>query len=320
MCVAARAHEDPHKSASEEEKQEGLPTVAVDYCQIGENIEDETDSQTILVARDCRTRNIWATLVDCKGNGDKRVAKELLKFIDSLGYTKMIIRGDGEPALVEVMNKAKAMRVQDTLVRNPPAHDPQANGVAERAVQEFKGQLRAVKIALDRRLGRVLDPKCAALKWMVPHACDLINRYLVGADGRTAFYRLNHKNFHHDVVEFGERVHAKPLRKPKNSRKRALTSRTVDGIWLGVHPKTHEHKVVMLKGGPAIKVRTILRRPDSEKWSAEDIMEIIATPKVPNPKDTDQDEPQHIRETKGLDIGGTVDDAIETPGGIALLN
>ena len=104
------------------------------------------------------------------------------------------------------------------------------------------------------------------------HAVETINRFLVGADGRTPHYRLHGRNFTGKNVEFGEVVHAKPLR--KKPRKRSLRSRTVMGIWLGIEPRTCEHRVALLNGGPAIRVRTIIRVPDSEKWKADEISKI----------------------------------------------
>ena len=124
ICVEARAREDPHYKQTEEQKKDGLPVVCVDYCEIGEDPKDETDRQTCLVARDRWTRSIFAVVLKCKGSGDPEAAKQLLKFIDRLGYTKLEIKGDGEPALVDVMNKVKELRKHDTLLKNPPAYDP----------------------------------------------------------------------------------------------------------------------------------------------------------------------------------------------------
>lgn len=104
---------------------------------------------------------------------------------------------------------------------------------------------------------------------MVVHSMETINRFLVGADGRIPHNRVHNRNFSGKVLEFGELVYAKPLR--KNQRKRALRSRAVLGIWLGIIPRTGEHRVALLGGGPVIRVRTIIRKPDSEKCNAEEI-------------------------------------------------
>ena len=99
----------------------------------------------------------------------------------------------------------------------------------------------------------------------------------------------------------------------KSRRKRSLKSRVVHGIWVGIYPRTGDHKVILLSGGPAIRVRTIIRRPDSEKWNATEILNIVATRRRPNPRNTDQREPNSMRETKGFDIGGDGFKLSETP-------
>ena len=62
-----------------------------------------------------------------------------------------------------------------------------------------------------------------------------------------------------------------------------------------------------------IRVRTVIRKPDFEKWSEAEIKKIEATPRQPNPRYKDQKEPNSVRETKGLDIGGDGSELPETP-------
>ena len=100
ICVEARAIEGPHRRQNAEQKLEGLPSVSVDYCEVGENPDDTEDRQVCLVARDKWTTSTWARLVSCKGQGAPTVVKELLKFIGELGYDETELKGDGEPALV----------------------------------------------------------------------------------------------------------------------------------------------------------------------------------------------------------------------------
>ena len=72
----------------------------------------------------------------------------------------------------------------------------------------------------------------AILEWMIPQAADSISRFLVGDDGRTAYYRVRHKNFHGKVFEFGEQVLAKPKRSNKQVKKKgALEPRFHDATW-----------------------------------------------------------------------------------------
>ena len=56
-------------------------------------------------------------------------------------------------------------------------------------------------------------------------------------------------------------------------------------------------------GGPAIRVRTVRPRSEGERWNAQAVKEIRATPDVPNPKDEKQTEPKTERDTQGVDFG-----------------
>ena len=102
------------------------------------------------------------------------------------------------------------------------------------------------------------------------------------------------------VLEFGEMVFAKPLR--KDARKRSLKSKVLPGIWLGLNSKTRSNIVALFGGGPVIRVRTVFRRPESERWDAEEILKIRAAPRRPNPFNDEQEEPTSVSETAGFEI------------------
>ena len=57
----------------------------------------------------------------------------------------------GEPAIVLLQERVVSQRSQDTIAVNPPAYDPQSNGVAEKIVQDVKAQLRVLKVRLEAR-------------------------------------------------------------------------------------------------------------------------------------------------------------------------
>ena len=187
---------------------------------------------------------MFATVVDMKGDGDKESARGLRRFITSTGYKRLELKTDGEPAL-EVARQIKEISEAEMVQKDPLTYEQNTNGLAERVVREFKEQLRATKLALERRIKSEISPKSPILLWMVVHAIETINRFLVGSDGRTPHYRLHGKEFKGSIVEFGEIVYAKPIKKA--SRKRSLKSRAVRGRWL------------------IVRVRTMIRVPDSEK-------------------------------------------------------
>ena len=176
VCVKARGREDPH--FRKETDGDSIVKVAMDYCEVGD--------KKLLVGKENKTKSVFSHLCQCKGLGDERIVDKVMKSISDTGNTKIILKTDGEPALVQVQDKIISVRTQPTIPENPPAYDPQSNGDAERAVQEVKAQLRAIKLGLESRIQKEIDSDMAILEWMIPQASDNINRFMIGKDGRTA--------------------------------------------------------------------------------------------------------------------------------------
>ena len=168
----------------------------------------------------------------------------------------MKLKIDGELALVQVQEAVFERRGHATIPDNPPGYDPKANGEAERTVQEVKAQLRALKLGLEARIGRTVRAEEPILEWMIPHAGQTINRYLVSKDGRTAYYRIHCRDFHGRVFEFGEQVLAKPKRRKTFFKNKTLDARMLEATWVGYSSRSNEHLVILKEGGPAIRVRT----------------------------------------------------------------
>ena len=222
----------------------------------------------LLIGRDRHTKFTFCHLVECKGTSDKHVVEKVLKSIAETGNTRMILKTDGESAIIQLQEEIAQKRKHETLIENPPAYDPQANGEAERAVQEIKAQLRATKLGLEARLGEEVEATRAILEWMVPHSANTVNRFLVSADGRTAHYRVYLNNFAAKVFEMGEQVLAKPKRKKQAFQRSTLGARFLEATWVGYETRSNEHLVVLAGGGPAIRVRTVRPRSESERCNA----------------------------------------------------
>ena len=55
-------------------------------------------------------------MVRCKGLGDGRIVDKIVKSIDEIGHTKVALKIDGEPALVQVQEGVKQIRTHATVV------------------------------------------------------------------------------------------------------------------------------------------------------------------------------------------------------------
>ena len=293
VCVEARGEEDPHRRNKDRKTEgDGIPEVGLDYKAFGQE-EGEDDKATVIMARDKETLQTFVHLCLCKGASDGWVVDRLVEDLATLGHTKVIVKTDGEPALVNVMEAIQEKRSHPTVPKHPPVYDSQANGAIEKAVDDVMAQLRALKIGLERRLQSKIQSNEVIIQWMIEHSSTIINKCQKGHDGKTPERRLRGKESKQGFVEMGEQVIAKPKKSMTSRKKLSLKSKWVHGTWVGMAPRTNEHLVVLPNGGQVIKVRTIKRKPYDARWQDEAIKAIKANPRVPNPGDSGDKEAKY---------------------------
>ena len=183
VCVEAKGIEGPHHSPQQGREHE----IPLDYKSSGQSGDNEDYKGTAMIVKDRDTRTIHGHIVNEKGVGDGWIVSKLMEYIVNLGYTELVLKGDGEPALVQVMNDVTRQRPHKTILEHPPAFDPLSNGAVEKAVDQFMCQLRAIKIGLVRRIGKRVETNWPVLTWVAEHAAMMLKRYQVGRDGRTAY-------------------------------------------------------------------------------------------------------------------------------------
>ena len=135
VCTKARGKEDAHKKAQVKGEK---PIVSMDYKTFGEN-PGEDDKMTMVVMKDEMTGCVAAHVCQTKGATDQWIVDRLCDDIELFGHTEVILESDGEPSMVQVQGAIREKRAHGTICQNSPAYNPQANGAAERAVQEVMG-------------------------------------------------------------------------------------------------------------------------------------------------------------------------------------
>ena len=160
-CVKGKAKSKKHTCTSQNNDHE-IPMVTLDYMFMGDDSStDEEGSMPILVVKDvlspgCGTGMVFAHVVPRKGANSYAI-KILSKDIAILGHPELVLKSDSEPAIIALKEATKRERSERIVFESPPIKESQANGAIENAVQQVQGQFRAMKDALESRLGERIN-------------------------------------------------------------------------------------------------------------------------------------------------------------------
>ena len=189
-CVAGRGRAFQHKASTQYST---IPVVSMDYLYFNERA-DGSGLPTV-VFRDRRSKAIFSHLLPCKGTtGSTHPERAILKDLNFLGYKKLVLKNDQEPAI-----KALAVAVRNGFNGEiAPEESPkgdghgQSNGGAERSVQTVQGMVRTFKAGLEEK-GITIEPTSAVLAWtwMVEYAGTLHTLFSQESNERmTPFQRI----------------------------------------------------------------------------------------------------------------------------------
>jgi hypothetical protein len=137
--------------------------------------------------------------------------------------------------------------------------------------------LRVYKLDLEKRIGEQLDVNSNIFSWLVEYAADMINKRMVGTDGKTAYERLKGKKHHGEFVRFCSRVMYRVQGKVQGG---IMTERWFEGIWLMKRFHTEEHVVADLQSGKVVRARSIRKMP--QEITAVDLRRVIGKPWAPS--------------------------------------
>ncbi len=93
------------------------------------------------------------------------------KLVEQLGY-KVILKSDNEPAILALKEAERREASAEIVVEDSAVGDHQADGVAENAVKNVQGQVRA----LESRINKRVEGDHQAVPWRVMHVATVISK------------------------------------------------------------------------------------------------------------------------------------------------
>ena len=143
-----------------EDEEHAVTTISMDYVYMNEKSKagystGKESGQPCIVIHDRKTKRVLGHMANCRGAGDEWVIKRILMDIEDMVYSgsKVIMKNDQEPAIVEVQRKVLAGRSFETITKNSEVGESQSNGEVENAIKCFQEQFRTLKDDLEAKTG-----------------------------------------------------------------------------------------------------------------------------------------------------------------------
>ena len=261
--------------AVKKKKNDRQPVIQIDFSFMA--TENDLPKRTILNATDVQTGYSMAVVLPSKGSVEKYAVAELRKFVFEIGRTFGIVQYDKEAPL-KTMARDLCKVVGGMSMRSAPTGHSQSQGSVGNAQRTLYGQLRTLLSQVEVPTGVKVSSESPLFTWSVKHAQWLINRYMIGADGKTAYSRRWNREYNGSLCMFGELIDAKV---PVSGRVRVpkAGSQWFSGVYL--RKDTEADEVVLGNANGVFKVRTVRRRSPSQQWNASYVIQMTSTPWQP---------------------------------------
>ena len=271
-CVGGRRDNPPHTKRAPEEHQ--VAEVMLDYAFVRR--QGETETMTVLLAKDRDSRAMRAWTMRHKGVSLEEAAQRAAEGIKSFGRTsKILIKVDNEPALKSLREEVIKKLELGAIPVAPPAKESESNGAMENGVKFFKGMLRVHLMALERKINGYIPSAHPLMTWLVECVADITTKYLQSSDGKTGYQRLYGKQVHEEGLEFGEKVMCRLKR--THEMNVVLDARWKTGYWLGRTWGSISNRIAT-GSREVVEARAVHRVPLQERWDLDGLNKILATP------------------------------------------
>ena len=180
-CIAAKAKHWPHRRALDVEgAEEGVPYWFMRDDEVDEIV-------TVINSKEKHTKAFGAHAVKKKGL-DAGVAERTIKHIERWSCKdKLIVKNDQEPSIQAVSDEIRRIISGETIFMALPS-----------------GRCRQWKVKCEQCCWHWrADSMPRSITWLVEHSADILNKFVVGIDWRTAVKGSKETC---TTFEFGRRV------------------------------------------------------------------------------------------------------------------
>ena len=94
----------------------------------------------------------------------------------------------------------------ETVPIESPVRASKSNGRMEGAVGIWQGQVRTIKHYVESRLHTRIEIYGVVFSWLIPFCADVMNKYKVRSDGKTAYERITGHKTRQRAIGFAESV------------------------------------------------------------------------------------------------------------------
>ena len=137
--------------------------------------------------------------------GNPNTISLVLQGLQQLGLTgvELILRGDGDSSLMDLLSRVAELRRARTTVEHGPRDDGQAHGRAERTVRTIEELVRVQITDLERRTNQAVDHNSNLFGWLVRHATDLANKRMGSKGELTPWEKMRGRPYRGQLLRFG---------------------------------------------------------------------------------------------------------------------
>ena len=148
----------------------------------------------MMVMVDEQTGNKYMRAVNQKGLGPDGDASWLVKDMHQElkswghpggGQNALILKSDGEPAIVAVREALARCHGGRVTPEQPPPGEHQGNGLAEVTGRHVRDHARVLKLFLKKKINREIAQDEPIMAWLVRWAAMAMSRFQKGRDGKT---------------------------------------------------------------------------------------------------------------------------------------